>query len=87
MTDPLAADALAYYVSLIEQRYPPDLAVALAQARYARGLGAADLPLPAVLDAVEALARGNATVARHASAIRSHLEAAVSQPTRGRRAS
>lgn len=44
MNDPHDSDALAHYEALIAQRYPPQLAVALAAARYQLAVGVA-LPI------------------------------------------
>jgi hypothetical protein len=80
------AAALAHYTALIELRYPPTLAALLAAQRYAHGLGAAALPLPAVRDALAAVADREPALSREAGRARVALDEAIGVPvTRGKR--
>ena len=80
--------ALAHYTTLIEQRYPPHLAAMLAAARYAHGLDAAAMPLPALRDALAAVQERDPALSREAGRARVALDEALGVPvTRGKRRS
>lgn len=46
------AAALEHYLAMIAERYPPQLAAALAAERYGLGLRPVDLPLPTLAEAL-----------------------------------
>jgi hypothetical protein len=80
--------ALAHYEDLIDRRYPPHLAAALAAARYAYGLTAASapLPLPALRDALGAAQDAYPELARDVGRLRARVDDALGVPiTRARR--
>ena len=74
------AAALAHYEALIAARYPPHLAALLAAARYAQGLDAATLPLPAVRDALAAVQDTYPALSREAGRARAALDTCIGVP-------
>jgi hypothetical protein len=72
--------ALVHYTELIERRFPPHLAALLAATRYGYGLDAAALPLPAVRDALAALADRDPALSREAGRARAALDERIGVP-------
>ena len=82
------AAALRHYTTLIELRYPPHLAALLAAQRYAHGLDAAAMPLPALRDALASLQERDPALSREAGRARVALDEAIGVPvTRAKRRS
>ena len=77
--------ALQHYTALIALRYPPHLAALLAAQRYAHGLDATTLPLPAVREALTGVQDNHPDLSREAGRLVAAIDEATGVPVTRRR--